>query len=271
MFCSLDRIFASTNDLLCLKKAGQRLIRVHTLALKATSQLINTFKSADIDSVLAVMARKAISELPNKRLSEIRTKLTEWATETLGSYRKHCAKPSSDGQLILPDSLKLLPVYLCGLLKSHLLNNMDSFTSLADNRAAAMYLWGSMGLESFAVHLYPKLYSVNALEEEEEEEQHSDSSDSEEDHAKAKKPTPLPGDPDCYGSYWLPPTIRLGAFVKSFKCISLTFTDEQCSVELEQGGIYLMDDGVNLYLAVNPPLDPELFSRIFDEKVRQNK
>jgi protein transport protein SEC24 len=198
---------------------GRRLIRVHTLALKTTSQLINTFKSADIDSILSVMIRKAISEIPNKRLPEIRTKLTEWATEVLASYRKHCAKPSSDGQLILPDSLKLLPVYLIGLLKSPLLNNVEGFASLADSRAFAMHLWNSMGLDSLAVHLYPKMYSVTGLDEEEEEEEEDDSdsdSDSDSDgtkHRSLKQKAALPGDPDFYGSYWLPPTVRLGAFV----------------------------------------------------------
>jgi len=44
----------------------------------------------------------------------------------LTSYRRYCARNSSESQLILPDSLKLLPVYLCGLLKNVFLNNLPT-------------------------------------------------------------------------------------------------------------------------------------------------
>jgi protein transport protein SEC24 len=41
----------------------------------------------------------------------------EAATDMLHAYRKHCAANSSPGQLILPESLKLLPVYLSAMEK----------------------------------------------------------------------------------------------------------------------------------------------------------
>lgn len=36
----------------------------------------------------------------------------------LAVYRKHCASPTSTGQLILPECMKLLPLYVNCLLKS---------------------------------------------------------------------------------------------------------------------------------------------------------
>jgi protein transport protein SEC24 len=36
---------------------------------------------------------------------------------TLGAYRKYCASNSSAVQLILPESLKLLPLYALAFLK----------------------------------------------------------------------------------------------------------------------------------------------------------
>lgn len=50
---------------------------------------------------------KAIKDSLNARCAAI-----------LASYRKHCASPSSAGQLILPECMKLLPLYMNGLLKS---------------------------------------------------------------------------------------------------------------------------------------------------------
>jgi len=40
----------------------------------------------------------------------------------LAVYRKHCATPSSAGQLILPECMKLLPLYVNCLLKSDALS-----------------------------------------------------------------------------------------------------------------------------------------------------
>lgn len=50
---------------------------------------------------------KAIKDSLNSRCATI-----------LATYRKHCASPTNAGQLILPESLKLLPLYTNSLLKS---------------------------------------------------------------------------------------------------------------------------------------------------------
>ena len=42
--------------------------------------------------------------------------------QILACYRKHCASPSSAGQLILPECMKLLPLYTICLLKSDVLS-----------------------------------------------------------------------------------------------------------------------------------------------------
>ncbi len=41
--------------------------------------------------------------------------------DMLASYRQNCARNPAPGQLILPEALKLLPAYVLGLLKSHML------------------------------------------------------------------------------------------------------------------------------------------------------
>lgn len=45
----------------------------------------------------------------------------------LASYRKQCASPSSASQLILPECLKCLPLYISGLLKSDALTGGIKF------------------------------------------------------------------------------------------------------------------------------------------------
>lgn len=42
--------------------------------------------------------------------------MTSTCINILQSYRKHCASVSSSGQLILPEALKLLPLYTLGMI-----------------------------------------------------------------------------------------------------------------------------------------------------------
>ncbi len=51
----------------------------------------------------------------------IRETFTNQVAVILSCYRKQCSNQSPGGQLILPESLKLLPMYANCLLKSHAL------------------------------------------------------------------------------------------------------------------------------------------------------
>ncbi len=51
----------------------------------------------------------------------IRDNIIEQAVYMLACYRKNCAQTTAAGQLILPETLKLLPVYIASLIKSDVL------------------------------------------------------------------------------------------------------------------------------------------------------
>lgn len=57
----------------------------------------------------------AASEIPSKPLPLVREQVTNLCINALFSYRKFCATVSSSGQLILPEALKLLPLYTLGM------------------------------------------------------------------------------------------------------------------------------------------------------------
>ena len=71
--------------------------------------------------MLAHVARKTAAALPGGTLTAARDAVTKSCVDMLAAYRKHCASTSPSGQLILPESLKLLPLYALGLIKSGLL------------------------------------------------------------------------------------------------------------------------------------------------------
>ena len=53
-----------------------------------------------------------------KTPKEVRENIMTQCAEILACYRKNCASPSSAGQLILPESMKLLPLYTNCVIKS---------------------------------------------------------------------------------------------------------------------------------------------------------
>ena len=57
----------------------------------------------------------AANEIPSTPLLQVRERLTDRCISVLCSYRKFCATVTSSGQLILPETLKLLPLYILGI------------------------------------------------------------------------------------------------------------------------------------------------------------
>ena len=56
-------------------------------------------------------------QVPGGKLGAIREQAYKTAVDVLSTYRTKCASASATGQLILPESLKLLPLYCLALTK----------------------------------------------------------------------------------------------------------------------------------------------------------
>ncbi|KAI3694411.1 hypothetical protein L1987_77376 [Smallanthus sonchifolius] len=97
---------------------GQRRIRVSTLSLPCTTMLSNLFRSADLDTQFSCFLKQAANEILTNPLLHVREQVTNLCINILHAYRKFCATVSSSGQLILPEALKLLPLYTLALIKS---------------------------------------------------------------------------------------------------------------------------------------------------------
>lgn len=242
---------------------GQRLIRVHTLALHVTDVISTVFKSSDLSAVFDVLLRKSLSSLGKDTITDIRTELTTRVASILASYRKNCTKTDrGDAKLILPEALKLLPVHMLGALKSILLSNPQAagdVPSIADARVFYQHLVSTASLESLIPLFYPRIYALHKLHRHlqlqalkqqnlEADEGINGSASDDENGEQKDTEVPLPGDEDHYGSYWLPGLTRASA------------------TELEQGGVYLMDDGLSITLAFSPPIDTNISQALLDEQ-----
>jgi protein transport protein SEC24 len=101
-------------------KSGIRFIRLHTLRLPTTDNIANLFKNSDMDALLSIITRFSVNQVIRIRdsMDLVREYITETSISILTSYRTECSKSSNSQQLVLPETLKLLPVYFLGLIKS---------------------------------------------------------------------------------------------------------------------------------------------------------
>ena len=76
----------------------------------------------------------------------------------LATYRKHCANPSMPGQLILPECLKLLPLYMNCVLKSDAVAGNQELTP--DDRSWQMYNLMTLPVALTVHYFYPKLIPI---------------------------------------------------------------------------------------------------------------
>ena len=136
--------------LLYTNRAGQRRIRVHNLALPVVDNETEMFRYADVQATLNVLVKRAVSTIQKHGLVPVRNEVLNSTVNMLHMYRTYCTKTTSPAQLILPESLKLLPIYLSALFKCPVLR-MNSGGQLddllrTDERVAEFAKWRCVGL-----------------------------------------------------------------------------------------------------------------------------
>ncbi|XP_063493582.1 protein transport protein Sec24C isoform X6 [Symphalangus syndactylus] len=190
--------------------AGQRRLRIHNLALNCCTQLADLYRNCETDTLINYMAKFAYRGVLNSPVKAVRDTLITQCAQILACYRKNCASPSSAGQLILPECMKLLPVYLNCVLKSDVLQ--PGAEVITDDRAYIRQLVTSMDVAETNVFFYPRL---------------------------------LPLTKSPIESTTEPPAVRA--------------SEER----LSNGDIYLLENGLNLFLwSVLPVLDNPLSKKV---------
>ncbi|MCD7447266.1 hypothetical protein HAX54_026385 [Datura stramonium] len=145
---------------------GQRRIRVSTFSLPCTTMLSDLFKSADLDTQFACILKQAASEVPTAPLPQIREHVTNHCINILYSYRKFCVTVSSSGQIILPEALKLLPLYTLALIKSTGLRTDGQI----DNRSFWINYVSPLSVSLAFPWVHPRLIAIHELNTMENEE-----------------------------------------------------------------------------------------------------
>ncbi|XP_070544863.1 protein transport protein Sec24C-like [Ptychodera flava] len=143
---------------------GQRRLRIHNLSFNCCNQMADMFRNCEMDAVLNLLAKHAISQVTHSSPKAIRETLINQCAHILTCYRKNCASPSSPGQLILPECMKLLPLYANSLIKSDALSGGSDITT--DDRSWLMQTVSAMDVASTHVYFYPRLLPLHDLDPE---------------------------------------------------------------------------------------------------------
>ncbi|XP_054898883.1 protein transport protein Sec24C isoform X2 [Poeciliopsis prolifica] len=142
--------------------SGQRRLRIHNMAVNCCAQLADLYRNCETDTIINYFAKYAFRGVANNPTKAVRDTLVNQCAQILACYRKNCASPSSAGQLILPECMKLLPVYLNCVMKSDVL--LPGADVSLDDRAYLKQLISCMDVAETHVFFYPRLLPVIKLE-----------------------------------------------------------------------------------------------------------
>ncbi|KAI7813287.1 putative protein transport protein Sec24C [Triplophysa rosa] len=136
--------------------SGESRKRIHTVTLPCSHQLLDTFRSSQAESLLTFYCKKMYSLALETPLQSLREELQTEVTEMLACFRRHnCTTSASPGQLVLPQFLKALPVYINSLRKSEVL--LPGLRGSVQQRLQLRCLIVSMDTMNTASQFYPHI------------------------------------------------------------------------------------------------------------------
>lgn len=152
--------------LLYTNTSGERRIRVHTLAVPLADNPGDLFLRADAAAITNIFARQAAEGMKDRVLEELRSNTNEKMTAALSLYRDVCQRQYppvvGNNQLLLPESLLLLPLYLHGLGKSPILSRDASGACMFrfDDKSALAHAVDVMNVSESTAMVYPNMMAV---------------------------------------------------------------------------------------------------------------
>eukprot|EP01017_Pseudomicrothorax_dubius_P008358 TRINITY_DN12740_c0_g2_i1.p1 TRINITY_DN12740_c0_g2~~TRINITY_DN12740_c0_g2_i1.p1 ORF type:complete len:602 (-),score=127.54 TRINITY_DN12740_c0_g2_i1:161-1966(-) len=209
-YAQLAVLYTNTN--------GDRVLRISNLALQVSDQVANIFRSADADAIALSLLRKHGTNLASLPGKTIRDQLTQSVVNILYAYRDKCASSSAPGQLILPESLKLLPLYVYSFLNKPALRTKP--LTQADQRIYEVIKCCDRSVTFYLGYLYPKIYALHNFD----------------------SPTIYPN-----------PNERPGDVLDEEGRVIIPSNTPARQDRIEADGVYLFDDSEYLRLYVFPP------------------
>ncbi|KAI5722432.1 hypothetical protein M8J76_008238 [Diaphorina citri] len=126
-------------------------------------EMADIYRFCELDTLMNFFAKQCATKITDTTPRALRDALVTKTATILSTYRKNCASPGSSlGQLILPECLKLLPLYVNSLLRCDALSGGPEIS--LDDRSFALYSATIMDIPSSVVYLYPHLISLHVID-----------------------------------------------------------------------------------------------------------
>lgn len=153
--------------LLYTTASGQRRVRCVNVIAGVSDNAKDSLKFVDQDAVYCLWAKEAATRLATTAatLKDVRLGLTEKTIDVLAGYRKHFLTHSHpQGQLVMPERLKELAMYMLAMIKCRAFKGGVEPT---DRRVHDMRMIRSMGALELSLYLYPRIIPIHNLQAEE--------------------------------------------------------------------------------------------------------
>ncbi|XP_043495941.1 protein transport protein Sec24C [Polistes fuscatus] len=141
---------------------GVRRLRILNLSLKNSSQITELYRTCDLDAIVNYFSKQSVFKLIESTPRAVKDNLISRCANMLAAYRKNCASTSNAGQLILPECMKLLPLYVNCILKSDAITGGSDMT--IDDRSFVMQAVATMPVSISVVYMYPRLLPLHDID-----------------------------------------------------------------------------------------------------------
>lgn len=142
---------------------GRRMIRVMNFQWMVSVSIYNYFKSADVENVAQFKIRNELSQAQKRGAKNTKEKLLNDLIEMLHNYRSLCANQTNPSQLVLPETLTMLPLYILSVIKTPGFKLLTACN--LDDKIYYIYRLTSLSMETFPYVLYPRVYPVQTIGE----------------------------------------------------------------------------------------------------------
>lgn len=232
--------------LLYTSSTGQRRIRVLTQAVPVTSLTTEFIEGVDVDTSCNLIAKQALEVALKSNLDTARTRLHQTCMDIVRGVKKGDQRqmsgysagppPPQGGQggddKPLPENLKLLPLNCMALIKNIVFRGGTDIHP--DERVQAMHRLNTISVHDGRSFIYPKMFSIHDMDALAGKMLNTDTTEDEDSASVAGR-----------NKVVLP------------KVVNLTVD------RLASNGIFLLDNGVDMYMWVGRSVDPAVMSSLF--------
>ncbi|XP_070186969.1 protein transport protein Sec24A-like isoform X2 [Littorina saxatilis] len=205
--------------LLYTSSKGERRIRVHSLAVPITNQLSDVFAGADQQAIASLLAKMAADRTVSSSLEDARDAMMNACQDMMNAYATQIPASQRAGALMVPYTLRLVPLFVLAMLKSTAFRLSPSIK--VDERVFAHLLAKTLPTSYLLQTYYPHLYPVHNLNDENVIERNNEK---------------------------VPKAPRL----------------QLSSANIDRHGVYVMDQGENMFLMVGGAVSDVFCQEVFD-------